>query len=66
MQMISLGLLHPLRHGLFKKQDAFKNGGGRDKREAVREVGAEIKKAKIQYKDKFEEKFSSNNLKAAW
>ena len=44
-----------LRHGLFKKHNAFKNGGESEKMEAVREVRAEIKKAKIQYKNKLEE-----------
>ena len=49
-----------------KKHRAFQNGDEREIREATKEVRAEIKKAKLQYKNKIEERLGSNNLKAAW
>ena len=34
--------------------------------EATKEVRAEIKKAKLQFKNMIEERLGSNNLQAAW
>ena len=39
-----------LRHGLLKKHNAFSKGVESEKREAIKEVSADIKRAKIQHK----------------
>ena len=55
-----------LKQVLMKKHRVLQNGDEREIREATKEVRAEIKKAKLQYKNKIEERLGSNNLKAAW
>ena len=55
-----------LKQVLMKKHSAFHNGDEDENREATKEVRAEIKRAKLQYKNKIEERLGSNNLKAAW
>lgn len=44
----------------------FYKGDESEKREAKKEVRAEIKRARLQHKNKIEERLGSNNLKAAW
>lgn len=55
-----------LKNVLERKYGAFLKGDEAEKREARRELRAQIKRAKLQYKNKLEEKLSSNILKAAW
>ena len=55
-----------LKQVQMKKHSAFHNGDEDENREATKEVRAEIKRAKLQYKNKIEERLGSNNLKAAW
>ena len=52
-----------LRRALLKKRNAFSKGVESEKREAIKEVRADIKRAKIQYKNKIrkiKQKFESS------
>ena len=55
-----------VKDALHRKQNAFLYGDVRDKAEAKKEARYEIKRAKLQYKNRIEEKFHSNDLKAVW
>lgn len=55
-----------VKEALHRKHEAFLHGDTKEKGEANKEARFEIKKAKLQYKRKIEEKFQSNNLKAVW
>ncbi|KAK0136843.1 hypothetical protein N1851_026972 [Merluccius polli] len=53
-----------VKDALHRKQHAFLCGDVRDKAEAKKEARYEIKRAKLQYKNRIEGKFHSNDLKA--
>jgi len=55
-----------VKDALHKKHKAYLHGGGRAKLEAKKEVRFGIRRAKLQYKQKLEEKFHSNDLGAVW
>ena len=55
-----------IKNLLLKKKYAFNHGDTLLERESKKEVRAEIKKAKLRYKDKIEAELSSNNSKRAW
>ena len=49
-----------------KKKNIFYTGDPLEKKAVSREVRNEIRKAKIQYRDKIEEQYCSGDLRAAW
>lgn len=55
-----------LKNVLERKYGAFLQSDEAEKREARRELRAQIKRAKLEYKHKLEEKLSRKILKAAW
>lgn len=55
-----------VKEALQRKQEAHLHGDAKEKWEAKREAKVEIRKAKLEYKGKIEEKFHANDLKAVW
>lgn len=55
-----------LKEILNKKKRIFFTGSALDKTEVNREVKRAIKMAKLEYKNKVEEKFTTGNLRSAW
>lgn len=51
---------------MLKEKHAPNQSRNDTERDARRDVRTEIKKAKLQYRNKLEEKLGSNNLKAEW